>query len=308
MNSGFILTNEALCYERGELITSGWGQSTEDWQKILDKEIETILLKDENKNLKKDELEMLFCDNSDDYVKKELSKYLENIKDLDGNAIDFNSLSKKEQGFIIEFLKQPLEDVNIYCKGAYISDIKIDLNDTFYIQADIHTIDGKNLSSAANFISKNKLDYKKYDPLDFMDFDRDYKFLFTTEKNLSTEERKDFLNKIQNSDFKDLENLDAFINIALFQVLDDGTTSSFPAYFNNNLKLDYAKATENVKKLEKDKKNTTNSSDPTLLKILWNNIKADLEKLKDFNKLKLEEESTFMQQKDHSTLLKNLLK
>ncbi|TKX29161.1 hypothetical protein [Campylobacter estrildidarum] len=253
---------------------------------------------------------MLFCDNSDDYVKNELSKYLKNIKDLNGNTIDFNSLSKKEQGFIIEFLKQPLEDVNVYCKGAYISDIKIDSSDTFYIQADIHTIDGKNLSSAANFIPKNKLDYKKYDLLNFEDFDRDYKFLFTTEKNLSTEERKDFLNKIQNSDFKDLENLDAFVNISLFQVSDDGTASSFfPTYFKNNLKLDYAKAAENVKKLDKDKKGTTNSSDPTLLKILWNNIKADLEKLKDFNKLKLEEESAFMQQnKDHSTLLKDLLK
>ncbi len=311
MVSNYILSDKAIYYERDGFDSSGWGQDVESWQEVLNKEVEKVLLNDENKNLNKDDLKVLFSDNSITYVKKELTKYLQNIKDLNGNAVDFSTLNKKQQCFIMEFLKQPLEDVNVYCKGAYISDIKIDISDTFYIQADIHTIDGKSLSSAANFIPKDHLDYKKFDFLNFEDFDRDYKFLFTTEEKLSIEERKEFLNKIQNSnfnnDFKDLENLNAFITISFLYVNNDDK-SDFPIYYNSNLKLDYAKAAENIKHLAQDKKSSEKSDNSSLVKILWENIKADFEKLKDFNKLKSEEENIFMQQKDDSMLLKSLLK
>lgn len=307
MVSNYILSDKAIYYERDGFDSSGWGQDTETWQEVLNEEAEKVLLNDENKNLNKDDLKVLFTDNLNTYVKEELTICLQNIKDLNGNAVDFSTLNKKQQCFIMEFLKQPLEDINVYCKGAYIDDIKIDISDTFYIQADIHTIDGKNLSSAANFIPKDHLDYKKFDLVDFEDFDRDYKFLFTTEEKLSTEERKEFLNKIQNSDFEDLESLNAFITISFLYVNGDDK-SGFPIYYNSNLKLDYAKATQNVKHLAQDKKSSEKSDNSSLVKILWENIKADFEKLKDFNKLKSEEENIFIQQKDDSMLLKSLLK
>lgn len=90
--------------------------------------------------------------------------------------------------------------------------------------------------------------------------------------------------------------------------LNGNDKSGFPIYYNSNLKLDYAKATQNVKHLAQDKKSSEKSDNSSLVKILWENIKADFEKLKDFNKLKSEEENIFIQQKDDSMLLKSLLK
>ena len=301
-------------YERGYgLNASGWFSDEDDWQEVLNRTINSVNQKSSTE-FSKDDLSAVFAQNSDSYVMKNLTQSLENLKDLNGNAINFNDLNPSQQYLVFSFLQEPLELTQIYGTRAYLSDIKIDINnDEFYIEANIYTIDGQTLSAAAKFETR-QMDTQKYQyGFGFENLPNQsqiHRFSFVSAKNLSTDERKQMIESIKSANPKDLDEFEANIEISMYpnDFMENGLKSY--AYENFNLELDYEKAIENAQALPKEEENkeVSNSSSSSLLSLYWTKFQADLGKLKDFNSTKINAENSIIKQKDSTMLLKSLLK
>lgn len=305
-------------YKRGK-DCDVYSQDEQAWQQTLSEKFDTMLENQNDTELSKANLEQIFSENSTNYIMAELSKYLSSLKDINGNDIDFNSLDTKQQKRIVEFLQKPLEDTYIYGTRASLSDIKIDISndDNLYIEANIHTIDGQILSTATQFIPANSLNTSLEEDGFIKRFegdDTDYSFSFTTSQNLSIDEKKALLRKIQGANFKDYNQSDEFndfdgnIEIGVF-FGDSG--SRFPQVQISNLKLNLETAAQNVKNIPKEdaeeKNDTKISYESTLLKILWDKIKSEM---KDFDLIKTQQENKLLNQqniKNPEGLLKSLL-
>ncbi|TKX30632.1 hypothetical protein [Campylobacter aviculae] len=304
-------SNTSIIYNRGYYT----GCDKDIWESELNKTINDVIQKENSKEFSKDDLSNVFAENSNNYVMDNIAKYITNLKDLDGNSVDFNSLSSDQQYYILFFINKPLENVLNYGTQAYLSDIKINTNENdFYIEANIHTIDGQVFSAASKF-SKMQVDIPKYDYGIFVENanpNQVHEFSFVSPKNLSTDERREMLEKIKNSDLKDLKDFEGNVEIKL--ISDNVTGGGFMElnlFETYNLKLDYEKAIVNAKSLLKDENSSNKKSDEfsnSLLVLFWNNIRINLEKFKDFNLTKINQENVFIKQKNEDELLKSLLK
>jgi len=295
-------------YERGYGLNAQGLIQEDDWQDLLNKKMNSITKN--NKDLTRNDLNTIFANNSNSYVMKNLAQNIENLRDLNGNIIDFNALSFSWQNLIISFLQEPLEQTLSYGTKAFLNNIKIDTNNNeLYIQADIHTIDGQVLSAAAEFSSK-PIDTQKYQYSIFEHTKQNqiHKFSFLSSKILNTQARKELIDNIKNASTKELENFEENIEIAIFPNAIENALVKFSLYENSELKLNYNKALENTKMPTKHEKTDTKTL--SLLNIFWTNIRADLEKFKDFNNIKINEKTLFQSKKikNHSMLLKNWLK
>lgn len=301
-------------YERGYGFNGRSLSEEDDWQEVLNRTINSVNQKSSTE-FSKDDLSAVFAQNSDSYVMKNFTQSLENLKDLNGNAINFNDLNPSQQYLVFSFLQEPLELTQIYGTRAYLSDIKIDINnDELYIEANIHTIDGQTLSTAAKFETM-QMDTQKYQyGFGFENLPNQnqiHRFSFVSAKNLSTDERKQMIESIKSANLKDLDEFEANIEISMYpnDFMENGLKSY--AYENFNLELDYEKAIQNAQALpkeEEENKEVSNSSSTSLLSLYWTKFQADLGKLKDFNSTKINAENSIIKQKDSTMLLKSLLK
>ncbi|EAH9506229.1 hypothetical protein EYI55_09490, partial [Campylobacter coli] len=278
MLSSFQVSNTPfgaiINYERNKEFCGGIYNDGSKWQEILDDKFNQLSKDENHKNINKNDFLNIYNDNNSNYVSNEITKYINNIKDLNGNKIDFNSLNSKQQSLIISFLRTPLEQTNIYGTRAKLSDIKIDLNNNneLYIEANFHTIDGKTLSMGAEF-SMQAMNENKYGSYGFLEHNGSqiYKFSFASEENLSTSERKNLLTNIRNTDIKTLDNFKENIDISLCFDNDgaEGGFTSFYMYSKSNFELDIQKANENIKNLPKEE-NEKEFSNFILVNIYWN--------------------------------------
>lgn len=301
-------------YERGCGFNGRSLSEEYDWLEILNRTINGVNQKF-NTEFSKDDLGAVFAQNSDSYVMKNLTQSLENLKDLNSNAINFNDLNPSQQYLVFSFLQEPLELTQIYGTRAYLSDIKIDINnDELYIEANIHTIDGQTLSAAAKFETM-QMDTQKYQyGFGFENLPNQnqiHRFSFVSAKNLSTDERKQMIESIKSANPKDLDDFEGNVEISMYpnDFMENGLKSY--AYENFNLELDYEKAIQNAQALpkeEEENKEVSNSSSSSLLSLYWTKFQADLGKLKDFNSTKINAENSIIKQKDSTMLLKSLLK
>ncbi|HEB9288070.1 TPA: hypothetical protein RZK16_001730 [Campylobacter coli] len=312
MLSSFQVSNTPfgaiINYERNKEFCGGIYNDGSKWQEVLDDKFNQLSKDENHKNINKNDFLNIYNDNNSNYVSNEITKYINNIKDLNGNKIDFNSLNSKQQSLIISFLRTPLEQTNIYGTRAKLSDIKIDLNNNneLYIEANLHTIDGKTLSMGAEF-SMQAMNENKYGSYGFLEHNGSqiYKFSFASEENLSTSERKNLLTNIRNTDIKTLDNFKENIDISLCFDNDgaEGGFTSFYMYSKSNFELDIQKANENIKNLPKEE-NEKEFSNFILVNIYWNKIRKDLENLK--TTLKNKQEDLFI--KNSTSPLKDILK
>lgn len=313
MISGFQIQSNSsndiiINYERGDKFCNGLYSDTHSkiWEETLNEKFEQIVENKENKNISKDNFFEIYSENDNNYVGNEITKYINNIKDLNGNKIDFNSLNSKQQSLIISFLRMPLEQTDIYGTRAKLSDIKIDLNNGLYIEANLHTIDGKTLSMGAEF-SMQTMDENKYGSYGFLEHNDSqmYKFSFVSDKNLSTIERKNLLTNIKNADIKTLSNFKEDIDISLYFDNDgtEGGFSNFNIYGHSNFELNIQQAIQNIKNLPK-KEDKKESSNLILINIYWDNVRKDLENLKTI--LKNKQDDVFV--KNSVSPLKGILK
>lgn len=299
--SGFTLQKgmlgTSLSYERGELI-GGVLRPEDEWQEILNERFDTILEEKGNEGISKEDLAQIFAENSSSYISSKLSEYLSNLKDLSGNDIDFNSLDLHHQQQIVEFLTESLEKTDIYGTRASLSDVRVDLNgSSSYIEANLHTIDGKTLNIAAKFIPQELTDYGVQIVGEENQYFRgDAKIVFASEESLNTNQKKAFLEKIQNS--PDIEKIFAdfngYIGVSLCgsSASNDGLVYSGRVLYQvSNLELNLAQAKENVKNIPKEEEQSKgNTLKFTLINMLWSNIRAEIENFNDLYKLKTESE------------------
>lgn len=312
MLSSFQVNNTpfgaVIDYQRDKEYCGGIYNDGSKWQEILDDKFNQFSKDENHKNIDKNDFLNIYSDNSSNYVSNEITKYINNIKDLNGNKIDFNSLDSKQQSLIISFLRTPLEQTNIYGTRAKLSDIKIDLNDNneLYIEANLRTIDGKTLSMGAEF-SMQTMNENKYGSYGFLEHNDSqiYKFSFISDKNLSTSERKNLLTNIKNADIKTLSDFKEDIDISIYFDNDgtEGKFTSFSIYDKSNFELDIQKAHENVKNLPKEE-NEKESSNFILVNIYWSIVRKDLENFK--TTLKNKQENLFI--KNSMSPLKDILK
>ncbi|TKX29052.1 hypothetical protein CQA38_05685 [Campylobacter sp. MIT 12-5580] len=316
MLSTFTLNKESfkssLSYEREDVYST-----SQEWKQTLNKQFDTMLKKEENKEISKEDLSQIFAENNNSYISSKLNEYLSKIKDLNGNDIDFSSLDIQHQQQIIEFLKEPLENTKAYGTRANLSDIKVDLSgSSLYIEANLHTIDGKTLSIGAKFMPQELTDYKAYCGNDELIVgDRvDTKILFVSQERLNTSQKKDLLEKIQNQGIdieKNFADFKGYIGISLCGSFDNPNNNSLLyqehlLYRVSNVELNLNQAKENIKNLPKEENESKSDTlKLTFKNIIWNNIKSELSNFNDLYKLKIESEFI----KENSTIqpLKTLL-
>lgn len=227
----------------------------------------------------------VFALNSGFYINQQVANALANLKDTNGNQVDFNSLDSRQQSYIISFISRPLQATGVFGTRASISDVQIDLSQGFYVQANIHTIDGQVFSSAAKYAPKSAEYVEKYDTacskIPLADFDRYYKISFSKAGNLSTDERVKLLDEIENSNLRDLDDFEGDIEITFYSYADFGASEKiygggFPLYTSTNIKLDINKASEALKNLPKDEELEFETATKTFLDNFWDKFKAQI--------------------------------
>ena len=232
-------------------------------------------------------MSQIFAPNSELYINTQISNALASLKDTSGKQVDFNALNSKQQNFILSFLTRAFDAYEIYGTRARLDDIQIQPNEQdFYIQANIHTIDGQVFSSAAKFSPKTADYVARYDSLfgNFPNFDRDYKISFSKAGILSTSERMALLNEIENTPNEQLDEFDGDIEIAFYAPSsllnsslannDRQAYSGVSLYASSNIKLDFDKASEALKTLSKDEQQDSNAQ--SLLDMFWDKFKSEL--------------------------------
>ena len=245
----------------------------------------------------------VFALNSGFYINQQVANALANLKDTNGNQVDFNSLDSRQQSYIISFISRPLQATGVFGTRASISDVQIDLSQGFYVQANIHTIDGQVFSSAAKYAPKSAEYVEKYDTAAYVgeyannkecgklsDFDRDYKFYFARAGNLSTDERMALLSEVENLNTLDFGNFEGLVDVSCISFYNHNglATSSEDSLFNtqvaNNIngkigvgiKLDINKASEALKNLPKDEELEFETVTKTFLDNFWDKFKAQI--------------------------------
>lgn len=256
-----------------------------NYSDYLDYQFAKILKKQNTNEISRESFDEVFAKNSNFYVSKQIANALANLKDTNGNQVDFNNLSSDEQALVILFLTGPFESYAHYGTRASISDVQIDLSQGFYVQANIHTIDGQVFSSAAKYAPKSAEYVEKYDTacskIPLADFDRYYKISFSKAGNLSTDERVRLLDEIENSNLRDLDDFEGDIEITFYSYADFGASEKiygggFPLYTSTNIKLDINKASEALKNLPKDEELEFETVTKTFLDNFWDKFKAQI--------------------------------
>lgn len=233
-------------------------------------------------------MSQIFAPNSDLYINTQISNALTKLKDTNGKQVDFNALNSKQQNFVLSFLTHAFDAYDTYGTMAKLDDIQIQPNgQNFYIQANIHTIDGQVFSSAAQFSPKTANYTEKYDNAlfgNFADFDRDYKISFSKAGILSTSERMALLNEIENATPQQLDEFDGEVEIAFYAASsllnsalinnDRQAYSGVSLYEVSNIKLNLTKASETLKTLPKDEQKE--NSNQSLLDVFWDKFKSEL--------------------------------
>lgn len=255
-----------------------------EWQSTLKNSLQTT----NETQISSETINQIFAPNSDLYINTQIANALSSLKDTSGKQVDFNALNSKQQNFILSFLTRAFNAYDTYGTMAKLDDIQIQPNgQNFYIQANIHTIDGQVFSSAAQFSPKTANYVEKYDNAlfgNFADFDRDYKISFSKAGILSTSERMALLDKIENTPTQQLDEFDGEIEIAFYSLSsllnsalinnDRQTYSGISLYEVSNIKLDLTKASEALKTLSKDEQKE--NSNQSLLDIFWEKFKSEL--------------------------------
>ena len=269
-------------YNRNKEFCGGIFHDDSEWQRLMDDKFNKLSENKIYEGINKNDFLSIYAENSNNYISKELIKYINNIKDLNGNKIDFNSLNAIQQSLIISFLKEPLEQTKIYGTKVKLSDINIDLdNDKMYLEANLNTIDGNILSYGAEF-SQQQMNKEKYNYgfLEHQD-SKIYKFSFTSNEKLNTNERKKLIENIRNADENILNNFKENVNVAI--LLSDENSiengfAEFSFYSNSNLELHIQKATENIKNTAREENKENNeTSNFILLNIYWDKLRKNFE-------------------------------
>lgn len=252
-----------------------------DSKEFIDSEFQRLLEKNEGMQVDRELFDKIFAENSQNHIAQQITTALNELKDTQGGKIDFSALDTKKQGFVLSFLMKAFDDYAVYGTKAQISEVQINATSQyFYIQANIHTIDGQFFSTAAKFAPKTDEYVKKYDKIGFVggfdDGDRDYKIYFAKAGNLGTSERISLLNEIENSRIEDLEGFEGDIEIAFHSFSGDKKAyGGVVLYCVTNIKLDLEKALEVVKNMPENE--PLKAKNQSLLDIFWAKFKAEIE-------------------------------
>lgn len=243
----------------------------------------------------------VFAQNSQTYIMEQIANATSNIKDINGNKVDFNSLNMKQQSFLVGWLAEPLRANSVYGTKAQISEVRINAtSQDFYLQFNIHTIDGQ-IFSAGNKATFKSDEFGIGDDLSFVKVG-----------NLSTSERMIFLDKLKDFEPNDMEGFEGMICIGScwFENKDGGMeVYSMPKYEFVNIQLDLEKALEVVKNMPEDE--PLKAENQGLLDMFWAKFKAEIELSMYQFRQKQKSEDVLASQETHSkdkNSLKGLLK
>lgn len=230
-------------------------------------EFEDFLYQGKSQTQSKSATDKVFTQNSQTYIMEQIACATSNIKDINGNKIDFNSLDMKQQAFLVCWLAEPLRASSVYGTKAQISEVRINAtSQDFYLQFNIHTIDGQ-IFSAGNKATFKSDEFGVGDDLSFV-----------KAGNLSTSERMIFLDKLKDFEPNDTEDFEGMIYIGScwFESKDSGLElSSVPKYEFVNIQLDLDKALEVVKNMPEDE--PLKAKTQGLLDMFWAKFKAEIE-------------------------------
>lgn len=261
-------------------------------------EFEDFLYQSKSQTQSKSISDKVFAQNSQTYIMEQIANATSNIKDINGNKLDFNSLDMKQQAFLVAWLAEPLRASSVYGTKAKISEVQINAtSQDFYLQFNIHTIDGQ-IFSAGNKASFESDEFDVGDDLSFV-----------KAGNLSTSERMIFLDKLKNFKPNDIEGFEGMIYIGScwFESKDSGIeVSSMPKYEFVNIQLDLDKALEAVKNMPEDE--PLKAETQGLLNMFWVKFKAEIEFSMYQAKQKQKNEEFLSSLKETNLDDKNLLK